>query len=87
MRDSDPADMTGAERVRMIPRTILLAGIRGYRRYLSPLKHTRCPYIPTCSAYGQEAIERYGALKGSLMAAWRILRCNPLSNGGYDPVP
>ena len=65
----------------------MLAGIRFYRQYLSPLTTTRCPYIPTCSEYGLEAIEKYGALKGGLMALWRILRCNPFSHGGYDPVP
>ena len=58
-----------------------------YQKYLSPLKTTRCPYIPTCSQYGLEAIQKYGALKGGLLAAWRILRCNPFSSGGYDPVP
>ena len=46
-----------------------------------------CKYIPTCSEYGIEAIEKYGALKGSFLTAWRILRCNPFSKGGYDPVP
>ncbi len=61
--------------------------IKGYRKYLSPLKRTKCPYIPTCSEYGLEAVEKYGALKGGLLALWRILRCNPLSRGGYDPVP
>ena len=66
---------------------IMLAGIRFYRKYLSPLKRTRCPYTPTCSEYGLEAIEKYGALKGGLLTIWRILRCNPFSHGGYDPVP
>lgn len=66
---------------------ILIVMIKGYQKYLSPLKRTRCPYIPTCSQYGLEAIEKYGAVKGSLLAAWRILRCNPFSKGGYDPVP
>ena len=65
----------------------MIKGIRVYQKYLSPLKHTKCPYYPTCSQYGLEAIEKYGALKGGLMAVWRILRCNPLSKGGYDPVP
>lgn len=46
-----------------------------------------CKYYPTCSQYGIEAIEKYGALKGSMLAVWRILRCNPFSKGGYDPVP
>lgn len=61
--------------------------IKVYQKYLSPLKRTKCPYIPTCSQYGLEAIEKYGAVKGSLLAAYRILRCNPFSHGGYDPVP
>lgn len=66
---------------------ILIGMIKLYRKYLSPLKHTKCPYVPTCSQYGLEAIEKYGALKGSLLTVWRILRCNPFSHGGYDPVP
>ena len=67
---------------------ILLTGIRFYQRYLSPIKGgSTCNYIPTCSQYGLEAIEKYGALKGGLLAAWRILRCNPFTRGGYDPVP
>lgn len=66
---------------------ILIGLIKFYRKYISPLKSTKCPYIPTCSQYGMEAIEKYGALKGSLLTAWRILRCNPFSKGGYDPVP
>ncbi|MCC8045154.1 MAG: membrane protein insertion efficiency factor YidD [Clostridiales bacterium] len=66
---------------------ILIRMIRFYQKYLSPLKRTRCPYMPTCSQYGLEAIQKYGALRGSAMAAWRIMRCNPFSRGGYDPVP
>lgn len=66
---------------------ILILMIRFYQRYISPMKGTKCPYIPTCSQYGLEAIEKYGAVKGSILAAWRILRCNPFSKGGYDPVP
>ena len=66
---------------------IIIAGIRGYQKYISPGKTVRCPYIPTCSEYGREAVEKYGALKGSAMAAYRVLRCNPLSSGGFDPVP
>ena len=50
------------------------------------MKTTKCPYYPTCSMYGMEAIEKHGAIKGGLMAIWRILRCNPFSKGGYDPV-
>ena len=68
-------------------KNILIAMIRFYQKFLSPLKHTRCPYTPTYSQYGLEAIQKYGAFKGSLLACWRILRCNPFSKGGYDPVP
>ena len=66
---------------------LLILLIRFYQKYLSPMKTTRCPYVPTCSQYGLEAIEKYGAVKGGALAVWRILRCNPLSKGGYDPVP
>ena len=67
---------------------ILLTGIRFYQRYLSGMKGgCTCKYYPTCSQYGLEAIEKYGALKGGALAVWRILRCNPFSKGGYDPVP
>jgi putative membrane protein insertion efficiency factor len=66
---------------------ILIKGIELYQKYVSPMKRTRCPYIPTCSNYGLEAIKKYGVWKGSLLAIWRVLRCNPFSKGGYDPVP
>lgn len=67
---------------------IVLWLIRFYRRYLSGLKrHPTCRYVPTCSQYALEAVEKYGAIKGGLLALWRIIRCNPLSKGGYDPVP
>jgi putative membrane protein insertion efficiency factor len=66
---------------------IFIAIIKFYRNYISPLKSTKCPYIPSCSQYGIEAIEKYGAFKGGLLTVWRILRCNPFSKGGYDPVP
>ena len=61
--------------------------IKFYRKYISPMKSTKCPYFPTCSEYGLEAVEKYGAFKGVLLALWRICRCNPFSKGGYDPVP
>lgn len=51
------------------------------------MKSTKCPYFPSCSQYGLEAVARYGAWKGGLLCVWRILRCNPFSKGGYDPVP
>ena len=66
---------------------VLIKLIRFYQKHISPLKSTKCPYYPTCSCYGLEAIEKHGALKGGLLAVWRILRCNPFSKGGYDPVP
>ena len=68
-------------------KTILIAAIKFYRRYLSPLKRTKCPYFPTCSEYGLEAVEKYGALKGGWLALKRILQCHPFHKGGYDPVP
>ena len=69
-------------------RKLMLAMIRFYRRNLSRRKKKPCcRYFPTCSEYAMTAVERYGALKGGGMAAWRILRCNPFSKGGYDPVP
>ena len=61
--------------------------IRMYQKYISPMKRTKCPYFPSCSQYGLEAVEKHGALKGGMLAAYRIMRCNPFSHGGYDPVP
>ena len=66
---------------------ILLAGIRAYKKYISPLSGPHCRYTPTCSEYALQAVKKYGAVKGSLLAARRILRCNPFAKGGYDPVP
>ena len=66
---------------------MMLGGIRGYRKYISPMKSTKCPYYPTCSTYGLEAVEKYGPIKGGAMALWRIMRCNPWHEGGFDPVP
>ncbi len=61
--------------------------IKFYRKRISPNTPPSCKFIPTCSQYGLEAIERFGAFKGGFMTLWRILRCNPFSKGGYDPVP
>jgi len=67
---------------------ILLAIIAFYGKFLSPLKGLpTCRFYPSCSKYAFEAVLKYGILKGSLLAVWRILRCNPFSAGGYDPVP
>ncbi|MEE1282045.1 MAG: membrane protein insertion efficiency factor YidD [Acutalibacteraceae bacterium] len=61
--------------------------IKFYRKNISPNTPPSCKFTPTCSQYGLEAIERFGAIKGGFMTLWRILRCNPFSSGGYDPVP
>ena len=65
----------------------LLMLIRFYQAAVSPFTPPRCRYIPTCSQYACEAIEKYGAGKGSYLAARRLLRCHPFHKGGYDPVP
>ena len=63
------------------------AAIRFYQKGISPLYPPRCRHIPTCSEYALEAVEKYGAVKGTFLATKRILRCNPFHKGGYDPVP
>jgi putative membrane protein insertion efficiency factor len=67
-------------------RRAAIALLRGYQRWISPLLGARCKYYPSCSEYAVQAIGRYGMLRGSVLAAWRLLRCNPFSHGGYDPV-
>jgi putative membrane protein insertion efficiency factor len=67
-------------------RAAALAPIRGYQRFISPALPARCKYHPTCSAYAVQAVQRFGILRGGILAAWRLLRCNPFSHGGYDPV-
>jgi putative membrane protein insertion efficiency factor len=75
-------------KIQYIPRWPLLALIRLYQLTISrALPGNTCRYYPSCSHYGYQAIYKYGALRGSLMAAWRVLRCNPFSRGGFDPVP
>ncbi|MGB2601007.1 MAG: membrane protein insertion efficiency factor YidD [Candidatus Omnitrophota bacterium] len=64
----------------------LIATIKAYRKLTSPLNRRSCRFHPSCSEYAMEALERYGTVRGSLMSAWRILRCNPFSRGGFDPV-
>ena len=66
---------------------LLTAPIVAYRRYLSPALPARCRFYPSCSAYAQEALTRHGALRGSGLAIWRVLRCHPFHPGGFDPVP
>ena len=67
-------------------RHVLVALLRAYRLLLSPLYGPVCRYHPSCSAYAVQAIQAYGILRGSILAGWRVLRCNPFSHGGYDPV-
>jgi putative membrane protein insertion efficiency factor len=65
---------------------LLLAPIAAYQRWVSPAMPRRCRYEPTCSEYAAQSLRRFGP-KGLLLAAWRLLRCNPFSHGGFDPVP
>ena len=66
---------------------IFIGLIRGYQRFISPLFPPSCRYYPTCSNYSVQAIQKHGAIKGSIMGNSRILRCHPFVKGGYDPVP
>jgi putative membrane protein insertion efficiency factor len=70
----------------VIVRRVALALIRFYQRHLSGWKRPTCRFVPTCSEYAYEAIVHYGVVQGSLKALWRLLRCQPLCAGGYDPV-
>jgi putative membrane protein insertion efficiency factor len=67
-------------------RRIWLAPVTAYQRLISPALPRRCKYEPTCSAYAAQAVREFGILRGSVLAAWRLLRCNPFSHGGFDPV-
>ena len=73
--------------IRSLPKRALLWLIRFYRAAISPHHQPCCRFTPTCSQYALEAVEKYGAVKGGCLALGRILRCNPLCKGGYDPVP
>lgn len=66
---------------------LLIKLIGLYKKYISPLKRPCCKYYPSCSTYAVNAIEKHGAIKGIILAAWRIMRCNPWSMGGVDYVP
>ena len=68
---------------------VIIFIINGYQKHISSwleMKGIRCKYYPTCSEYTKKAVEKYGPLKGSILGIWRILRCNPFSKGGYDPL-
>ena len=66
---------------------VLLLLLAVYRRLISPLLGPRCRFVPTCSTYAVEAVQRHGALRGSWLTLKRLLRCHPFAEGGYDPVP
>ncbi len=68
-------------------RKLIIGVIRFYQRFISPLFPPTCRYYPTCSEYTVQAVERFGAIKGLILGLRRVLRCNPLHEGGYDPVP
>jgi putative membrane protein insertion efficiency factor len=72
--------------VKGLARRVALAPVLAYQRFVSPLLPRRCKYEPTCSRYAVEAVRELGVLRGGVLAAWRLLRCNPWSHGGYDPV-
>jgi uncharacterized protein len=72
--------------VRRLATGIIMLPIRLYQRLVSPMLPRRCKYEPTCSAYAAEALRTHGPMRGFVLASWRLLRCNPFSHGGYDPV-
>jgi uncharacterized protein len=69
------------------PRSVALAALRGYKRFVSPLLPPACRFSPTCSEYAAEAVEKHGVLRGGTLAVGRLVRCGPWHPGGYDPVP
>lgn len=91
MRSFDKAESgllkTGSERLQSAPKKLLLLLLRGYKRVLSPMFLPSCRYVPTCSDYAAEAIDKHGAVRGGGLAIWRLLRCHPFVRGGFDPVP
>src|SRR5277367_2263265 len=72
--------------MRQVGKLVVLQMLRGYKFAISPMFPPACRFVPTCSYYAVEAVERYGAVRGGLMALGRLLRCHPLARGGYDPV-
>jgi putative membrane protein insertion efficiency factor len=82
---ASPPQRTASALARAL-RAIVVAPIVIYQKTLSPVLPRRCKYEPTCSSYALDAIRSYGMLRGAVLATWRVLRCNPWSDGGYDPV-
>jgi len=72
--------------MRQLAKLVALQLLRGYRWAISPMILPTCRYVPSCSEYAMEAVERYGAVRGGVMALWRLLRCHPFARSGYDPV-
>lgn len=83
---SPPSPQASASPLARFARSLVLAPIVVYRKAISPALPRRCKYEPTCSRYAVDAIGSYGILRGIVLAGWRVLRCNPWSDGGYDPV-
>jgi putative membrane protein insertion efficiency factor len=81
-----PADTDGAARQGLAQRAIL-ASIRGYQLAFAPMYSGACRFVPSCSAYAAEAVERHGATRGTILAVRRLLRCHPFGSHGLDPVP
>jgi uncharacterized protein len=73
-------------RLAAVPPALVLFPLKLYQRFVSPALPRRCKYEPTCSEYAVQAVRELGAVRGSVVAAWRLARCNPWSHGGYDPV-
>ena len=72
--------------MKQAPKILVVGVLRFYKWALSPMLLPACRYVPTCSEYAMEAVERYGVIKGGVMAIWRVLRCHPFAKGGVDPV-
>jgi uncharacterized protein len=77
---------TAVSRLGSLPRALVLGLLKLYQRVVSPALPRRCKYEPTCSEYAVQAVHELGVIRGSVLAAWRVARCNPFSHGGYDPV-
>lgn len=86
-KEARPRPTGLAQRALKALRALFIAPIRAYQRYISPMFPPSCRYYPSCSQYAIEAIETHGVWIGMGLGIWRIVRCNPFSKGGYDPVP
>lgn len=79
--------MTPADKIKKLFRLLFMLPIRFYKKFISPMLPAQCRYYPSCSTYALTAIEKHGVIKGIILGAWRILRCNPFARGGVDHVP